>query len=137
MSMYINLCVRCFPIRKNILLVFTTDKLFPMDYKVVSAFLESVSVKWQEIGRELGLSEQTCYRIREANGGNPEACCSQMIEEYLIEKEVNFNWFSLTEALRNLNMEHLADTILLEWGVCNIWNGYNIILYGMKYWRRI
>ena len=124
MCMYINLCVRCFPIRKNILLVFTTDKLFPMDYKVVSAFLESVSEKWQEIGRELGLSELTCYRIREANGGNPDACCSQMIEECLIEKEVNFNWFSLTEALRNLNMEHLADTILLDWGVYKICIGY-------------
>ena len=97
-----------------------SDKLLPMDYKVVSAFLESVSEKWQEIGLKLSLSEQTCHRIQENNGGNPEQCCSQMIEECLIERGVVFNWPSLTETLRNLNMEHLADTILLDWGVYNI-----------------
>ena len=94
----------------------STDKLFPMDYKVVSAFLESVSEKWQEIGRELGLSEQTCHRIQEASGGNPELCCSHMIQECLVGSDVIFNWHSLTEALRNLRMEYLVDNILLNWG---------------------
>ena len=96
----------------------STDKLFPMDYKVVSSFLQSdsVSEKWQEIARELGLSEQTCHKIQYASGGNPELCCSQMIEECLIRPKVILNWHSITEALQNLNMELLADTILLNWG---------------------
>ena len=94
----------------------STDKLFPMDYKVVSAFLESVSEKWQDIARELGLSEQTCHRIQEASGGNPELCCSHMIQECLVGSEVIFNWHSLTEALRNQRMKYLANNILLDWG---------------------
>ena len=92
------------------------DKVFPMDYKLVSAFLEGVTEVWQEIARELGLSEQTIHRIHEAHQGNPEFCCQQMIEECLIGTEVKINWHSLTEALRQLTMESLADTIDLNWG---------------------
>ena len=106
-----NTVMLCFSI-----LTLHAEKLFPMDYKVVSAFLETVSEKWQEIGRALGLSEQTCHRIQETNGGNPELCCNQMIEEFLVRSEVKFNWCSLTDALRSLSMEHLADHILLDWG---------------------
>ena len=87
-----------------------------MDYKVVSAFLDMVSEKWQEIARELGMSEQTCHGIREANAANSELCCSQMIVECLTGSEVKLSWSSLTEALTRLNMEHLADNILLDWG---------------------
>ena len=98
------------------ILTLHVDKLFPMDYKVVSAFLELVSEKWQEIARALGLSEQTYHRIQETNGGNPELCCSQMIEECSVRSEVKFDWCSLTDALRSLSMEYLADHILLDWG---------------------
>ena len=109
-----NTILLCFSI-----LTLHADKLFPMDYKVVSAFLELVSEKWQEIGRALGLSEQTCHRIQEANGGNAELCCSQMIEECSVKSEVKFDWCTLTDALRSLSMEHLADHILLDWGKDN------------------
>ena len=93
-----------------------TDKLFPMDYKIVSTFLEGVTVRWKDIARELGLSEQTIERINNAHQGNPEFCCKQMIEECLIGKEVKLNWQSLTEALRRLHMEDLVDMIGEYWG---------------------
>ena len=100
----------------NTIILFT-DKVFPMDYKIVSAFFEGcVTEVWQEIARELGLSEQTIHRIHQAHQGNPEFCCRQMIEECLIGTEVKINWHSLTEALRQLTMESLADTIDLNWG---------------------
>ena len=92
------------------------DKVFPMDYKLVSAFFEGVTEVWQEIARELGLSEQTIHRIHQAHQGNSELCCQQMIKECLIGTEVKINWHSLTEALRRLKMELLADNIDLDWG---------------------
>lgn len=93
-----------------------TDKVFPMDYKVISAFLEGVAEKWQEIARELGLSEQTRHSICEANRGNPELCCQQMVEECLIGVEMKLTWNSLTLALRKLDMDLLAENIYNDWG---------------------
>ena len=93
-----------------------TDKLFPMNYKIVSSFLEGVTVRWEEIAREFGLSQQTIDRINNVHQGNPEFCCKQMIEECLIGKEVKMNWQSLTEALRKLHMEDLVDMIGEYWG---------------------
>ena len=87
-----------------------------MDYKIVSAFLEGVSEVWQEIARELGLSEQTIQMIHNAHQGNREFCCQQMIKECLTGAEVKMTWHSLTEALRRLKMEFLADNIDLDWG---------------------
>ena len=92
------------------------DKVFPTKYKPVSAFLESVTERWQEIARELGLSEQTIHRIHQAHQGNSELCCQQMIEECLVGTEVKMRWHSLTEALRKLKLESLADNIDLDWG---------------------
>ena len=93
-----------------------TEKLFPMSYKIVSSFLEGVTVRWKDIARELGLSEQTIDRINNTHQGNPEFCCKQMIEESLIGKEVKMNWQSLTEALRKLHMKDLVDMICEHWG---------------------
>ena len=91
--------------------------MFPIDYKLVSAFLEGVTEVWQEIARELGLSEQTIHRIHQAHQGNSELCCQQMIEVCLIGTEVKMNWHFLTEALRRLEMDSLADNINLDWGI--------------------
>ena len=96
--------------------ILIADKVFPMDYKLVSAFLEHVTEVWQEIARELGLSEQTIQRIHQAHQGNPEFCCQQMIEECLTGAEIKITWHSLTEALSRLKMESLADNIDLDWG---------------------
>ena len=96
--------------------LYISDKVFPMDYKVVSHFLGTVPEKWQEIARELGMSEQTCHSISVANSANPELCCSQMIVECLTGSEVKLSWSSLTETLTRLNMEHVADKISRDWG---------------------
>ena len=87
-----------------------------MDYKVVLAFLETVSQEWQEIARELGISKQNRDRILEKNEGNLDLCCRQMIEECMIGSEVKFNWHSLIKTLKALNMEYLADNIATDWG---------------------
>ena len=92
------------------------DKVFPMEYKPVLAFLECVAERWQEIARELGLSEQTIHTIHQTHQGNPQLCCQEMIEECLIGTEVKMRWHSLTEALRRLKIESLAENIDLDWG---------------------
>ena len=88
------------------------DKLFPMVYKIVSSFLEGVTVRWNDIARELGLLEQTIDRISNAHQSNAEFCC----KECLIGKEFKMNWHSLTEALRKIHMEDLVDMIGKYWG---------------------
>ena len=97
-------------------IILLVDKVFPMDYKIVSAFLEGVTEVWQEIAKELGLSHQTIHRIHDSHQGNPEFCSQQMIEECLTGAEVKMTWHSFTEALRRLKMESLAENIDLDWG---------------------
>ena len=87
-----------------------------MEYKPVLAFLECVAERWQEIARELGLSEQTIHRIHEAHQGNCELCCQQMIEECLIGTEVKMRWHSVIKVLRKLRIESLAENIDFDWG---------------------
>ena len=97
----------CFPL---------TDKLFPMDYKIVSDFPEEVVERWEDIARELGLSEQTIDEINIAHQGNAEFCCEQAIKECLIRREVKMNWQSLIGALRKLHVDELIDFIYENWG---------------------
>ena len=92
------------------------DKIFPINYKLVSAFLEGVTERWQEIARELGLSELTIHRIHETHQGNTELCCQQMIEECLVGTETKMKWHTLTMALRRLEMDLLAGIIDENWG---------------------
>ena len=87
-----------------------------MYHKIVFSFLEPVSEKWSEIAQELGMSEEARHTISEASPTNSIMCCSRMVEEWLMCSEVSPSWHALTEALRTLNMEQLAEEILLHWG---------------------
>ena len=75
-------------------------------------------MRWQDIARELGLSEQTILKIHVIHQGNPELCCEEAIKECLIGKEVKMTWPSLIEALKNLHMDDLVDIINENWGKC-------------------
>ena len=88
-----------------------------MYHKIVFSFLEPVSEKWSEIAQELGVSDEACRTISEASPTNPIMCCSRMVEEWLMCSEVSPSWHALTEALRTLNMEQLAEEVLLHWGM--------------------
>lgn len=92
------------------------DKLIPLNYEIVSDFPEEVTVRWQDIARELGLSEQTIQKIHKIHQGDPELCCEEAIKECLIGREVKLNWQSLIEALKNLHMDDLVDIIYENWG---------------------
>ena len=88
-----------------------------MYHKIVLSFLEPVSDKWAEIAQELGMSEEARHTISEASPTNSIMCCSRMVEEWLMGSEVSPSWHALTEALRTLNMEQLAEEVLLQWGM--------------------
>lgn len=87
-----------------------------MDYKIVSDFSEEVVERWEDIARELGLSEHTIDEINVAHQGNAEFCCKEAIKECLIRREVKMNWQSLIEALRKLHVDELIDFIYENWG---------------------
>ena len=95
-----------------------------MDYKIVSDFPEEVIERWEDIARELGLSEQTIDEINIAYEGNAEFCCEQAIKECLIRREVKMNWQSLIEALRKLHVDELIDFIHRT-GVSLIYTKFN------------
>ena len=75
-----------------------------------------MTVRWQDIARELGLSEQTILKIHVIHQGNPELCCEEAIKECLIGREVKMTWQSLIEALKHLHMDDLVDIIYENWG---------------------
>ena len=90
-----------------------------MNHKIVFSFLEPVSEKWSEISQELGISDEGRQKITKASETsptNPIMCCSRMVEEWLMGSELSPSWHTLSEALRSLNMEQLADEVLLLWG---------------------
>ena len=103
-----TVCIKmCFPL---------IDKLLPLNYDIVSDFPEEVTVRWQDIARELGLSELTILKIHVLHQGNPELCCEEAIKECLIGREVKMTWQSLIEALKKLHMDDLVDIIYENWG---------------------
>ena len=73
-------------------------------------------MRWQDIARELGLSEPTILKIHVIHQGNPELCCEEAIKECLIGREVKITWQSLIEALKKLHMDDLVDIIYENWG---------------------
>ena len=87
-----------------------------MSYKIIFSFLEPVSEKWPEISIFLCMSEEARHRISEASSTSSKLCCSRMVEEWLMESGRRPSWYDLTGALRSLNMDHLADEVLLNWG---------------------
>ena len=87
-----------------------------MSYKIIFSFLESVSEKWPEISIALGMSEEARHRISEASSTSSILCCSRMVEEWLMGSGRRPSWYDLTEALKTLNMDQLADEMLLHWG---------------------
>ena len=66
--------------------------------------------------QDLGMSDEARHTISEASPTNPIMCCSRMVEEWLMGCELSPSWHALSEALRSLNMEQLADEVLLLWG---------------------
>lgn len=80
-----------------------------MLYKITLAFIKGMRVRWQDIARELGLSESTIQRIDMAHQGKTEFCCKQMIEECLTGNEKKMTLHSLSEALKKLRIEGLID----------------------------
>ena len=88
-----------------------------MNHKIIFSYLEPVSEKWLEIAQALGMSEEAQHAISKASTSNFMMCCSRMVEELLVGCDVSLSWYSLTEALRALNMEQLAEEILLHWGM--------------------
>ena len=92
------------------------DKLFPLNYEIVSDFPKEVTVRWKDIARELGLSQETVKRIYVIHQGNPVLCCEEAIKECLIGREVKMTWQSLIEALKNLHIDDLVDIIYENWG---------------------
>ena len=56
----------------------------------------------------------------------PEQCCKKVIEEWLMYSGDEPSWYSLTEALRRLDMKQEIDKIMMNWGktlaslLCNI-----------------
>ena len=76
--------------------------------------LEQVSRKWRDIGRELGVPGRLLQVLQDANLP-PDQCCSKMIEEWLMYSGDEPTWYSLTEALKKLNMEQEIDNIMTKW----------------------
>ena len=77
--------------------------------------LEQVSGKWRDIGRELGVSGKMLQALQDANLP-PEQCCIKVIEEWLMYSGDEPSWYSLTEALRRLNMKQQIEKIMTKWG---------------------
>ena len=77
--------------------------------------LKQVSEKWRDIGRELRIPERMLQTLQDANVP-PEQCCNKMIEEWLMYSGDEPSWYSLTEALRRLNMEQEIEKIMTKWG---------------------
>ena len=87
-----------------------------MSHKIIFSFLKSMSEKWSEISIALCMSEEARHRISEASFTSSILCCSRMVEEWLMGSGRRPSWYDLTEALRSLNMDQLADEVLLHWG---------------------
>ena len=88
--------------------------MFSMYYKIIFSFLESVSEKWPEISIALGMTEEARHRISDVSSTSSILCCSRMVEEWLMGSGRSPSWYDLTEALRTLNMDQLADEMLLH-----------------------
>ena len=76
--------------------------------------LKQVSGKWRDVGKELGVSEKMLQALQDANLP-PDQCCSKVIEEWLMYSGDEPSWYSLTEALRRLNMQQEIDKIMTKW----------------------
>ena len=86
--------------------------------------LEHVSEKWRGIGRELGIPGKMLQALQDANLP-PEQCCSKVIEEWLMYSGDEPSWYSLTEALRRLDMKQEVDKIMMKWSkplILLLWN---------------
>ena len=66
--------------------------------------LKHVSRKWKDIGRELGLPHTMLQTLQGANLPS-QLCCCEVIEAWLMYSGDEPSWYSLTEALKRLNME--------------------------------
>ena len=77
--------------------------------------LEQVSGKWRDIGREVGVPAKILQVLQDANFP-PQQCCNKVIEEWLMYSGDEPSWYSLTEALRRLDMKQEIDKIMAKWG---------------------
>ena len=77
--------------------------------------LEQVSGKWRDIGRELRVCGKMLQTLQDANLP-PEQCCNKVIEEWLMYSGDEPSWYSLTEALKRLDMKQDVDKIMTKWG---------------------
>ena len=77
--------------------------------------LKKASGKWRDIGRELGLPGKILQALQDANLPS-EQCCNKVIKEWLMYSGDEPSWYSLTEALRRLDMKQEIDKIMTNWG---------------------
>jgi len=85
-----------------------------VDHADVYLFLEHVSGKWRDFGREFGVPGKMLQTLQDANFP-PEQCCNKVIEEWLMYSGDEPSWYSLTDALRKLNMQQEIDNIMTMW----------------------
>ena len=98
---------------KNFIPLFE-GQIFAVEHMDVYPILQQVSGKWRDIGRELGVPGRMLQALQDANLP-PDQCISKVIEEWLMYSGDEPSWYSLTEALRRLNMQQEIDKIMSKW----------------------